>query len=78
MKKENIDFESAMLRIQEIVKQMEKNEIQIDYSMDLFEEGIKLSKFCKNYLNSADLKVKKLIKDNGSLNAIDFDNESIG
>ena len=78
MKKENIDFESAMLRIQEIVKQMEKNEIQIDYSMDLFEEGIKLSKFCKNYLNSADLKVKKLIKDNGSLNVIDFDNESIG
>ena len=59
-------FEQAMNRLEEIVSQLEEEELALDDSLKIFEEGMELSKFCYEKLNQAEQKLKKLVKkDNG-------------
>ncbi len=55
-----IDFEEAMLRLQEIVSKLETGEESLDNSMKLYEEGAKLSALCYETLNKAEQKVIEL------------------
>lgn len=57
MNKENISFETALERLQEIANLLESNDTSLEESMMLFEEGIKLSKECSNILDSARQKI---------------------
>lgn len=66
-------FESALLRLEEIVRTMESGNAPLDSSLALFEEGIGLVKFCTNALDTAEQKVKILQKDeNGELEEAPF------
>ena len=66
-------FESSLARLEEIVKVMESGEIMLDESLALYEEGVKLIKFCTKALDDAEQKVKILQKgDEGSLVEVDF------
>lgn len=58
-----LTFESAMQRLDEIVLLLEKNEVSLDESMKLFEEGTKLTAYCSKILNEAELKITKLSKE---------------
>lgn len=60
--KQNIDlsFEEALERLNEIVLSLEKGEIKLEDSISLFEEGVKLSRFCKEVLKEAADKVEGL------------------
>lgn len=59
-------FEKDMLRLNEIVAKLEGGECTLDESMQLFEEGIKLSKACNERLESAKQKIVTLSeKENG-------------
>ena len=51
MEKE-LTFEKAMKRLEEIVNALENNTVSLDDSLKLFEEGIKLSKFCETELKN--------------------------
>jgi len=55
-------FEQAMNRLEEIVNQLEEEELTLDDSLKIFEEGMGLSKFCYEKLNQAEQKLKKLVK----------------
>ena len=66
-------FESSLARLEEIVRAMESGEIMLDESLSLYEEGIKLIKFCTKALDDAEQKVKILQKgEEGSLIEVDF------
>ncbi len=66
-------FESALSRLEEIVRAMESGNAPLDSSLALFEEGIGLVKFCTNALDNAEQKVKILQKDeNGELEEAPF------
>ena len=41
---------------------MEKGELDIDKSLEIFEEGIKMSRVCSKKLNEAEQKIEKLTK----------------
>ena len=56
------NFEQAMTRLEEIVQQLEQEELLLDDSLKIFEEGMDLSKFCYEKLNQAEQKLKKLVK----------------
>ena len=56
--KEELKFEDAMLRLEEIVKELEDENIPLDEAMKKFEEGIKLSKYCVEKLNEAEKRLK--------------------
>ena len=60
---ENITFEEAMKRLEEIVAALENNQVSLEKSVDLFQEGIKLSKICNDKLNNIEDKVAKILVD---------------
>ena len=60
---ENITFEEAMKRLEEIVAALENNQVSLEKSVDLFQEGIKLSKISNDKLNNIEDKVAKILVD---------------
>ena len=67
-KMEYKDFEKALARLEEIVDQLEKGELALEDALQLFEEGVKISRFCSAKLKEAERKVEILLKnEQGSL-----------
>ena len=63
-----VKFEKALKRLEEIVGELEKGELDIDKSLEIFEEGIKMSRVCSKKLNEAEKKIEKLTRnDKGEL-----------
>lgn len=72
-------FEKAMERLEEIVKALESGELGLDESLKIFEEGMKLVRFCEEKLNEAEKKVTILTKrPDGSLEEVPFEIEEKG
>ena len=59
---EKFVFESAMKRIEEIVRLLEQGDVPLDQSLALFEEGTGLIRSCAAQLDAAELKVVRLMK----------------
>ena len=55
---QKMTFEEALSRLQEITEKLESGEEGLDASLKLFEEGAKLSAFCKKKLDTAEQKVR--------------------
>lgn len=65
-------FEYSMKRLEEIVEKLESGNVSLDNAMELYEEGVKISKQCLDKLNQAELKLKRLSKDvNGNFELFD-------
>jgi len=56
------DFESALKSLEDIVVQLEAGDMTLDRALELFEEGIKVSRFCNSKLEEAERKVEVLTK----------------
>lgn len=66
MEKENdIKFEKAMARLEEIVQSLEKGDLSLEDSLKIFEEGIRLSQVCMAKLDEAEKRVEILMKEKG-------------
>jgi exodeoxyribonuclease VII small subunit len=59
-KKTKNNFEENLSRLEEISTLLEGEELGLDESISLFEEGIKLSKSCMTTLKKAELKITEL------------------
>ena len=57
-----LKFEKAIQRLEKIVDDLEKGELDIDRSLEIFEEGIKMSRICSKKLNEAEAKIEKLTR----------------
>ena len=62
-KEKNQTFEDALSRLETLVEKMESGDGTLDQSLDWFEEGMNLIESCRQELESAEQKVKELIKD---------------
>jgi exodeoxyribonuclease VII small subunit len=56
------DFESALKSLEDVVAQLEAGDLTLDRALDLFEEGVQISRFCSSKLEEAERKVEILIK----------------
>lgn len=59
-KKVELKFEDKMNKLQDIVSSLEKEDIDLDTSLDLYQEGLILSKQLKDELNQFDEKIKEI------------------
>jgi len=67
-------FEDALNKLEKIVSKLEEGDIPLEESLKLFEEGIRLSRFCNQKLGEAEKKVEILLKGkDGMLKAYPFD-----
>jgi exodeoxyribonuclease VII small subunit len=63
--KKEPSFEDALDRLEEIVQALEDGEAELDETLSLFEEGVKLSKLCHKRLETAEKKIELLVKKEG-------------
>jgi exodeoxyribonuclease VII small subunit len=67
-------FEAALKELEAIVKQLESGEAKLEESLQLFERGVKLSRFCTEKLDEAEKKIEVLVKDSqGEYKAVPFE-----
>jgi len=71
--KKIINFESALKRLEEIVDKMENGDAELDKSLELYEEGIKLVKICSAKLDEAKKKVQILSKNGDKMKLDNFE-----
>ncbi len=58
---EELKFEDALARLENIVGKMEKGELSLQQMMQKFEEGMNLAKYCSNKLNETEKKIEMLM-----------------
>ena len=54
------DFESAMTELESIVKTLENGQLTLEHSLEHFERGIALSRYCHKRLEEAEQRVEVL------------------
>lgn len=54
-------FEAAMERLEQIVRAMERGDVQLDESLKLFQEGTELVRTCSKMLEDAQMRVKVVL-----------------
>jgi exodeoxyribonuclease VII small subunit len=56
-------FEDALARLEGIVTRLEKGELSLEESLELYEQGIALSRLCHGKLQEAEDRIEVLLKD---------------
>ena len=56
-----LSFEQAFAELEQIVRRLEEGQLSLDDSLALFERGQSLAARCGALLESAELKIKKLV-----------------
>jgi exodeoxyribonuclease VII small subunit len=54
-------FEDQLAALEGVVERLERGELPLDESVDLFEEGMRLSMACKKELDSAEGRIQVLV-----------------
>lgn len=73
MSKEN--FEESMAKLEEIVTELENGNLNLDESVNKFEEGMKISKQCNKILEEAEKKITILLEKDGEIKEEKFEAE---
>lgn len=60
---EEMSFEEALIKLEETVSQLEQGDaLSLDESLKAFEEGIHLTRLCREKLDAAELRVQQLVE----------------
>jgi len=71
----SINFAEAVSRLETIVEELERGEVSLERSAELFEEGVRLARLCSAKLKAAEKKIETLSRDGlGELNAAPAEN----
>ena len=61
MNQKNKTFEESMVRLEQIVRAMERGDVPLEESLKLFQEGTELVRSCGKLLDDAQLQVNKIM-----------------
>ena len=68
MKEKGVSFEKAIEELEEIVKKLEKGELTLDESIEFFQRGVELTKYCSKRLDEAERSITILVEnENGQI-----------
>ena len=71
-KVESKSFEELMEKLESIVQELEKGDLNLDDSVSKFEEGMKISKECNKILENSEKRISILLENNGEFAEEDF------
>ncbi len=72
MNKAEGSFEEAMKKLEKIVEELDKGDFSLEQSLQKFEEGVRLGAACKEILEKAEFRVRKLVDDDdGGIKEVD-------
>jgi len=69
-----LNFEQAIEELEVIAQELESGKLNLDDSIKKFEDGMKLSKKCTEYLESAEKRINILINKDGEISEESFEN----
>jgi exodeoxyribonuclease VII small subunit len=61
---EELSFEEAFEKLNQILEKLESGEVALEKSIELYEEGMLLKNHCENKLKNAEMKIKKVVENN--------------
>ena len=64
VKKEEKTFEESLVELENIVKELESGNVDLDKAIEKYKEAMKLAKTCSDKLNNAIEKVNQILKEN--------------
>lgn len=71
---EEMKFEDALKMLEDIVEKLESGSLELEESIQLFEQGVKLSLYCQQQLKQAEGRVQRLVKNlNGEFELLDIE-----
>ena len=71
MSKEN--FEESMKKLESIVNELENGNLNLDESVEKFEEGMKIANQCNTILEDSEKKITILLEKDGELKEENFE-----
>lgn len=66
-------FEASLIALEKIVAQLESGDLPLERALELFEEGVGLSRRCQSQLEEVERKVELLLRERGEIKAVPFD-----
>ncbi len=57
------NFESSLAELERVVRELERGDLPLDQSLELFEQGVRLSRECQERLNQAERRIEVLLSD---------------
>ena len=57
-------FEASLEELERIVRELERGDLPLEKSLELFEQGVKLSRACQERLSEAERRIEILTRDN--------------
>ncbi|MDX6531660.1 MAG: exodeoxyribonuclease small subunit [Blastocatellia bacterium] len=58
------NFETSLEELERIVRELEQGELTLEKSLELFEQGVTLSRECQERLTQAERRIEILMRDN--------------
>ena len=68
-----IDFEKSLKQLETLVDKLEKGDLSLEDSLKNFEQGVKLTRECRQALQTAEQKISVLSKEDKDWVEKDFD-----
>ena len=63
----NLSFEESLKKLEDIVDKLDSGEIDLEKSVELYENGMKLKKICEEKLKKVDIQIKKIKVENNKI-----------
>jgi exodeoxyribonuclease VII small subunit len=57
------NFEGSLMALEKIVRELERGDLPLEKSLELFEQGVRLSRECQERLNQAERRIEILLRD---------------
>ena len=71
-------FEAQLATLERIVRELERGDLPLEQSLDLFEQGVRLSRECQERLNEAERRIEVLLRGgDGSTIAAPFEPDEL-
>ena len=73
------NFETSLEELERIVRELERGDLPLEKSLELFEQGVKLSRACQERLSEAERRIEILTRDSqGRATVSAFESEDEG
>ncbi|MFD2637400.1 exodeoxyribonuclease VII small subunit [Piscibacillus salipiscarius] len=74
--KQELTFEQAMQKLEGIVEKLEEGDVPLEQAIEYYKEGMKLSNYCNQKLQSVEEEITEVMKESGEAVPYQMEEES--
>lgn len=74
-RKPKLDLDQSLIKLEDLVAELEEGSMTLEASLKTFEEGVKLTRDCQKMLDKAEQKVRTLLVDQEPVKSAEVESE---